>query len=129
MIRYTQLDPAFEPAYYQCNRTFFVFEDLEPGSYLKVTTFVHNGPFEVTTYYIGFSGRTSLDIRVPKKPGLYYLGYLDFSEMKKNELVFLPASKQYPESTFLKYLLPSVKNKAWVPVIENRIKELENEDK
>lgn len=128
-IRFTQLDPEFEPVYYHRSRGYILIEDAEPGSYLKVTTFVHEEPFVTTTYYIGFSGRTSLDMRVPTKPGLYYLGYLDLSEIKKNELIFLPASKQYKESTFLKYLLPSVKNKAWVPVIENKIKELEDAGK
>ena len=130
LIRYTQMDPAFEPAYYQRNSGPFFFENVEPGSYLKVTTFVHNGHSEFTTYYIGFSGRTPLDIRVPTKPGLYYLGYLEFSEMKKNELIFVPfVHKTCNERELLQYLLPRVKNKAWVPVIESRIKELEDEGK
>lgn len=128
MIRYTQLDPEFEPAYYQFNHSYYFFEDVEPGSYLKLTTFEHNGPAMFTTYYIGFSGRTALDIRVPTKPGLYYAGYVDFSEMKKKELIFLPV-KKYTEVKLLKFLLPSVKNKSWVPVIESRIKELENGSK
>jgi len=127
-IRFTQLDPDFEPAYYQSSDMLFTFDNVEPGSYLKMTTYRPNDGL-YTPYSPGLSGKSTLDFRVPDKPGLYYAGFMELSGCERNMLIFKPGDKKYTELMVLTWLLPSVKNKAWVPVIESRIKELENEGK
>lgn len=130
-IRFTQFDPEFQPAYYEDNANLFFFDNVEPGSYLKVTMFQHNGMDVTTTYYTGLQGKTTLDVRVPTEPGLYFVGFLDFSERKNNELIFKPGDPKFKftELKVLKWVLPALKNDVWKPTILNRIKELESEGK
>lgn len=127
-IRFTQVDPDFEPAYYQSSDMLFTFDNVEPGSYLKMTTYRPNDGL-YTPYSPGLSGKSTLDFRAPDKPGLYYVGFMVLSGCERNMLIFKPGDKKYTELMVLTWLLPSVKNKAWVPVIESRIKELESEAK
>ena len=131
-IRFTQFDPEFEPAYYEHDAYLYFFDNVEPGSYLKVTKYVHLSRGAVnlyTTYYTGLQGNTTLDFRVPTKPGLYYVGFMDFTERKNNVLVFTPGDKKITEYKLLKYILPCLKNDTWKATIENRMKELKDEGK
>ena len=87
MVRFTQIDPAYEPAFYECSWGVYHFGNVEPGSYLKLTKYERNtGTYWI--YTLGLSGKSSLDFRVPDKPGLYYAGCMDFSEIKNNTLLF-----------------------------------------
>lgn len=130
-IRFTQFDPEFQPAYYEHNANLYFFDNVEPGSYLKVTMFQHNGMNVTTTYYTGLQGKSTLDVRVPTKPGLYFAGFMDFSERKNSGLIFKPGDPKFKftELKVLKWVLPALNNDVWRPTIENRIKELESEGK
>jgi len=129
-IRFTQVDPDFEPAYYESNDMLYIFDNVEPGSYLKVTAYKRREGFFDVLYSPGLSGKSTLDFRVPDKPGLYYAGYnMTLSGCERNVLIFKSVTKESTELMVLTDLLPYIRNKAWVPVIENRIKELENEGK
>jgi len=127
-IRYTQLDPAFEPAYYQSSDMLYIFDNVEPGSYLKMTTYRQNDGVYVP-FSPGLSGKSTLDFRVPDEPGLYYAGFMVLSGYERNMLIFKPGDKKYTELMVLTWLLPRLKNKVWIPVVEKRIKELESEAK
>lgn len=131
MVRFTQTDPEFEPAFYECSWGVYHFGNVEPGSYLKLTTYERNtGTYWI--YTLGLSGKSSLDFRVPDKPGLYYAGCMDFSEIKNNTLLFKPyrpEKDKYNELWALKWIVRKMDDSAWKPVVENRIKELESEGK
>ena len=127
-IRFTQVDPSFEPAYYQSSDMLYIFDNVEPGSYLKMTTYRQNDGV-YAPYSPGLSGKSTLDFRAPGEPGLYYAGFMVLSGYERNMLVFKPGDKKYTELMVLTWLLRCIKNKTWVPVIENRIKELESEGK
>lgn len=131
-VRFTQIDPAFEPAYYESSKGVYRFDNVEPGSYLKLTMFEYGTPDNVwITYFLGLTGKSALDFRVPDKPGLYYAGALRFSEVKNNILYFQPYfnPEKYNELCALKWILTSLTHSPWRPVVENRIKELENAGK
>ena len=131
-VRFTQIDPAFEPTYYECSNVVYHFGNVEPGSYLKLTKFEYRTFDNVwITYYLGLTGKSALDFRVPDKPGLYYAGALSFLEVKNNTLYFQPYFKpeKYNELFILRSILTSLTNSAWRPVVESRIKELESEGK
>jgi hypothetical protein len=147
LVRFTQTDPAFKPGTRESWSLRFFFDDIEPGSYLKLTyyesrdvlAFQSHSPAGWTVtggdrYSVnlpGLQGTTPLDFRVQGKPGLQYLGcrseaYVD------GAMTFVPATwaKKAPnpereyELFVLKMVLKEKTGTAWEPVIRARMKEL-----
>lgn len=147
-VRFTQTDPEFRPGTYEAWSLRFYFDDIDPGSYLKLTYYesrdvlVSQSFSPVTGWTVssgnrysigrpGLQGSTNLDFRVPSKPGLYYIGCKS-EGFENDEATFVPATwarkaddpeKEY-ELFVLKHVLKKKKGTAWEPVIYARMKEL-----
>lgn len=71
---------------------------------------------------------TGYDIHIPKKPGLYYVGYFDgeksFREGKFVPAKFLIRSDADLELSALKKILKVYRQTSWEAVIQNRISEI-----
>lgn len=147
-VRFTQTDPKFKPGTYEAWSLRFYFDDIEPGSYLKLTYYesravlVSQSFSPVTGWTVstgnrysigrpGLQGSTPVDFRVPSKPGLYYIGCKS-EGVVDGVTTFVPATwakraddpeKEY-ELFVLKRVLKKKKGTAWEPVIHARMKEL-----
>lgn len=147
LVRFTQMDPAFKPGTHESWSLRFYFDDIEPGSYLKLTyyesravlAFQSHSPSgwavsNSNRYSInlpGLQGTTPVDFRVPKEPGLYYLGCKS-EDTVDGVMTFVPATwaKKAPnpereyELFVLKKVLREKTGTAWEPVVRARMKEL-----
>jgi len=147
-VRFTQMDPDFEPGTYEAWSLWFYLDSVEPGSYYKLTYYksrdvlVSQSFSPVTGWTVstgnrysigrpGLQGTTNADFRVPSKPGLYYLGCKS-EGVVDGVTTFVPATwakkapdpeKEY-ELFVLKRVLKKKKGTAWEPVIYARMKEL-----
>lgn len=147
-VRFTQMDPDFEPGTYEAWSLWFYLDSVEPGSYYKLTYYesrdvlVSQSFSPVTGWNVstgnrysigrpGLQGSTNVDFRVPSKPGLYYLGCKS-EGVVDGVTTFVPATwakraddpeKEY-ELFVLKRVLKKKKGTAWEPVIYARMKEL-----
>lgn len=131
--RFSQRDSNF-PADFQylehCDEV-FVSAPVAPGSTYTIEYF--GGAFS-SGYVTWVFGRHyplnfhNFDFQIPKKPGLYYLGYFDGVESYKNgefkKAKFLLKSDKSAELDALKVALKVYKGTAWEPVIQKKIDEV-----
>jgi hypothetical protein len=136
LARFTQMDPAFAPGTHEAWSLSFFFDDIEPGSYLKLTYFesrmVRMKSTDYTIIDPGLQGKTPVDFRVPSKPGLYYIGCktvnVDGDNYSMDDATWgkKAANPQaYYELLVLKKVLKAKIGTAWEPVIRARMEELE----
>lgn len=147
LARFTQMDPAFAPGTRETWSLRFFFDDIEPGSYLKLTYYESRDVLAFqshsalgwsvsnsTRYSInlpGLQGTTPVDFRVQRKPGLQYIGCKSEATVD-GMMTFVPATwakkapnpeKEY-ELFVLKMVLKKKTGTAWEPLIRERMKEL-----
>ncbi|MCR5218927.1 hypothetical protein [Treponema sp.] len=131
-ISFSQMDPDYPADMEKVNGNVFVSKPVAPGS----TYFLKDLVFQ-RSYYVGNTvvvynydltypmqpATVPLVVNVPKKPGIYFLGYATTGELFENDGYELKKDAK-GEAAYLKGALKLYKGTVWEDAINKRIEEL-----
>ena len=125
-LNFIQVTPALKPqdVYAVTNRGAknWYAADVEPGGSFKL---IYSETIRNRTIYIyvpGVQGKTAIDFRAPKEPGLFFAGEVRIRKDGDNQVDNTPET----ELKILKSMVQDFAGSEWQPVIMARVKELEN---
>lgn len=138
---FTQMNPEFEPdtnyaafpisgGLFEPGNGYFVLKPVAPGSRYNLGYLYAQYQVGKTVYYVSNKGHlqgTVFDFTAPTKPGLYYYGAYDpfkSGNGTKGEYKTLFGTEKNIEITLLKKMAAAFKNTEWLPLIEDRMKEI-----